>query len=357
MVGGGLAGSAAAIGLARAGREVVVVEREAVAQHKVCGEFLSAEALGYLEALGVDVAALGAVEIHRVRFAGGEAELPFRAMSLTRRTLDEAMLRVAEAAGATVMRGCRVQTVERDGEGWSARLEDGSALRAEDVFVATGKHDLRRRARPKGKQADLVAFKMYWKLAEEQAAKLEGSVELMLYRGGYAGLQLVEEGAANLCCLIERGELRRMGGGWENLLAAMQADCALLRERLEGGRPLLAKALAIAAIPYGYVRGSSDGTWVVGDQAAVIPSFTGDGMSIALHSGCMAAEMYLSGETAERFQERLGRDLRRQVGLATAISRGLVWEPSRLVMTAAARVWPGVLRVVAERTRIEARGL
>ncbi len=33
--------------------------------------------------------------------------------------------------------------------------------------------------------------------------------------------------------------------------------------------------------------------WALGDQAAVIPSFTGDGMSIALHSGCLAAAMYL----------------------------------------------------------------
>lgn len=356
IVGGGLAGSAAAIGLARAGRYVVLIERDAQAQHKVCGEFLSQEALKYLRLLGLGVAGVGAVTIRSVRLAcqGGvsEAELPFRAMSVTRRRLDEELLRLAEDAGATVLRGHRVQELAREGAGWRATVEGAEPVLSDAAFLATGKHDLRGRARPKGKQPDLVAFKMYWRLAPAQAEALEGHVELMLYRGGYAGLQPVEDGAANLCCLVERAELQRLGGRWENLLAAMQRECGLLRERLQGAQALLEKPLAVASIPYGYVRAASDGVWALGDQAAVIPSFTGDGMSIALHSGRLAAAMYLRGETAERFQERLRGELSQQVALATMVSRGLVWRPSRGVLTAAVRLWPGVLGVVARRTRI-----
>src|SRR5665213_303435 len=100
IVGGGLAGSAAAITLARAGRSVVLVERESVPQHKVCGEFLSQEAMTYLGSLGIDLIGLGAVAIRSVRLAGregwSEARLPFAAMSLTRKRLDEELLRVAE---------------------------------------------------------------------------------------------------------------------------------------------------------------------------------------------------------------------------------------------------------------------
>jgi flavin-dependent dehydrogenase len=251
-----------------------------------------------------------------------------------------------------VVRGCRVQGLERDGAGWRAVVEGAEPVVADAAFLATGKHDVRGRARPRGKQSDLVAFKMYWRLAPEQAAALEGHVELMLYRGGYAGLQPVEDGAANLCCLVERAELQRMGGRWENLLVAMQRECGLQRERLQGAQALLEKPLAVSAIPYGYVRAESDGVWALGDQAAVIPSFTGDGMSIALHSGCLAATMYLRGETAERFQERLCCELSKQVELATMVSRGLVWRPSRGVFVAAVGLWPGVLGVVARRTRI-----
>jgi flavin-dependent dehydrogenase len=361
IVGGGLAGAAAAILLAREGRDVLLLEREAQPRHKVCGEFLSREALAYLKQLGIDAAAIGAVPIRSVRLAGrgrrSEARLPFAAMSLTRLRVDAELLRLAEAAGARVRRGCRVQGIERSSEDWSASLDGGEAISAKTMFLATGKHDLRGRARPEGKQPDLVALKMYWRLAPEQAAALDGHVELMLYRGGYAGLQSVEDGAANLCCLIQRTELQRLGGRWENLLAAMQRDCGLLRERLEGATALLEKPLAISSIPYGYVRSACDGLWALGDQAAVIPSFTGDGMSIALHSGCLAAGMYLRSETAERFQQRMEKQISRQVGLATMVSRGLVWQPSRQLFTAAVAHWPGLLAMVARATRIPERAM
>jgi flavin-dependent dehydrogenase len=128
----------------------------------------------------------------------------------------------------------------------------------------------------------------------------------------------------------------------------------LLRQRLHDAMPLLEKPLAISAIPYGYVRAFSDGLWALGDQAAVIPSFTGDGMSIALHSGCLAAEMVLRGATAEQFQRRLQGELSGQVALATVVSRGLVWRPSRGVFSALVKAWPGTLGLVARRTRISA---
>ena len=356
IIGGGLAGAAAAIWLARAGRAVVVIEREAQAHHKVCGEFLSREALNYLKLLGLDVARFGAVPIRSVRLAGrdgfSEANLPFPAQSLTRRRLDEELLQMAVDAGARVLRGCRVSGLEREGAVWRASIEGASPVCARTAFLATGKHDLGGRPRPKGKQSDLVAFKMYWRLAPAQAAALAGHVELMLYRGGYAGLQAVEDGAANLSCLVQRKELQRLGGRWENLLAAMHDQCGLLRERLQSAEALLERPLAVSAIPYGYVRAASDGVWALGDQAAVIPSFTGDGMSIALHSGCLAAAMYLRGETADQFQHKLRGELTSQVALATVVSRGLVWGPSRSVFTAAVGLWPEVLGVVARGTRI-----
>ncbi len=92
VLGGGVAGCAASIALARKGRSVTLIEREPTPRDKVCGEFLSGEALEDLHALGIDVASLGAVPIDYVRLAAArraaEAPLPFPAASLTRKTLD-----------------------------------------------------------------------------------------------------------------------------------------------------------------------------------------------------------------------------------------------------------------------------
>lgn len=352
VIGGGLAGCAAAITLANAGRDVTLVERESTPKHKVCGEFLSREALAYLPQLDIDVAALGAVPIHSVRFGGrSRASLPFAAMSLTRRTLDEALLQRACAAGVRVLRGHAVESLT----GHRAQLSHGADIHASAIFLATGKHDLRGHPRPAGRQPKLLALKMYYRLSPQQAAALHGHVELLLYPGGYAGLQPVESGAANLCCLIDRETFRSLGATWEALLAHMQRHAPSLHARLHNATPLLDRPLAISSIPYGFVRERTDGHWHLGDQAAVIPSFTGDGMSIALHTGILAARMFLAGDTAEAFQRKVRDDLHRSVARATWLSLGLVQNPR--TMEAAARLWPGALKFIAAATRIPRKAM
>ena len=111
---------------------------------------------------------------------------------------------------------------------------------------------------------------------------------------------------ANLCCVVQHRYFAQVGHRWERLLETMQEACPHLRRRLEGAEALLAKPVAITHIPYGFVRGTTeDGLYCVGDQAAVIPSFTGDGISIALHTAHCAATALLAGEPAPVFQRKL----------------------------------------------------
>lgn len=354
MIGGGPAGAAAAIQLARAGVAVTLLEREQTPAHKVCGEFLSGEALAYLRQLGVDLPGLQAVPLSTVRFAGrgGTAErtLPFPAMSLTRHCLDGHLLTRAEAAEVNVRRGCRVERLERAGTGWRASLRDGQQLLAPAVFLATGKHDLRGHPRAAGRQPDLVGLKMYWRLNTPELLALGDAVELIEYTGGYAGLQPVEGSRVNLCCLLQRDTLRQLGGTWAAVLSHMLQQSPHLRKRLRNAEPLLDKPLTIAPLPYGYVRQHSGGIWRLGDQAAVIPSFTGDGMSLALHTGMLAADHYLQGRDADTYQQAVAAQAGRQVSFATAISKALVRMPGLCMKVC--MVWPGIIDRIARQTRI-----
>ena len=356
VVGGGPAGAAAATLLARAGREVVLVEREGGPADKVCGEFLSREAGLYLGALGVDLGALGAVPIEAVRLVEGEkiarVKLPFAAWSLSRRVLDEALIGRAAAAGAMVQRGRAVVDLARTSDGYRARLDDGATLEGRAAFLATGKHELRGWKRPAGLQNDLLAFKIYFQLTNEQNTELGRHVELILFEGGYAGLQPVEGGRANLCLVVRKARLAALGKRWENLLAEMRAGSPHLDRRLAGATPTWARPLALSGIPYGLVLRESGGPFRLGDQAAVIPSFSGDGMSIALHSAELAATSYLAGGDAGAFQKRLARDVNAQVLLATGLSHGLVRRPSQVALGAAARLFPAIMASVASRTRV-----
>ncbi|WP_236657206.1 NAD(P)/FAD-dependent oxidoreductase [Acidisarcina polymorpha] len=287
ILGGGVAGCAASIALARKGRSVTMIEREPTPRHKVCGEFLSGEALEDLHALDIDVASLGAVPINYVRLAAArrsaQAPLPFPAASLTRKALDTALIAKAIAVGVRVERGRSVQSLKRTtGNLWQAMLSDGATFEAPTAFLATGKHDLRGRGRPKDPH-QWVAFKMYYRMSAAQTAELADASELTLYAGGYGGIQPVEDGITNFCCVVQRRYFACSGLRWKGLLAKMQQDCPHLAMRLDGAEPLLDKPITVTHIPYGYLRRTTeDGLYCIGDQAAVIPSFTGDGISIAL---------------------------------------------------------------------------
>jgi flavin-dependent dehydrogenase len=357
ILGGGVAGSAASIALARKGRRVTLIEREPTPRHKVCGEFLSGEALEDLHLLGIDVTSLGAVPINYVRLAAARraatAPLPFPAKSLTRKTLDSALIGAAVAAGVRVERGRGVHSLTRvTANLWQATLDDGATYEAPAAFLATGKHDLRGHGRPKDPH-QWIGFKMYYRLSASQTADLADASELTLYSGGYGGIQPVEDGITNFCCVVQRQYFARAGLKWEGLLAKMRQDCPHLAMRLDGAEPLLDKPITITQIPYGYLRRSTeDGLYCIGDQAAVIPSFTGDGISIALHTARRAAAAFLAGEPAPSFQPGLRSAMLPQMRLAELAANGLNNAPARALLPFCLRVWPGAMRVTARLTRV-----
>ncbi|MBZ6076962.1 NAD(P)/FAD-dependent oxidoreductase [Microvirga puerhi] len=361
IVGGGPAGAAAACRFAEAGcRQVLLVERTSEAHHKVCGEFLSIEAQRYLTRLGIDLDLLGASEISSVRVVRGhsiaEADLPFRARGLSRKILDEALLAQAAAAGATLSRGMTIRSIDfRDRS--CCLSGDSSQLRARTVFLATGKHDLRGAKRPiEGFRDDLIGFKMHATLLERQQDALQGTVEILLFPGGYAGLQMIEGGLANLCLLISRQSFDAAGRSWSGLREYLFEHCPHLAMRLEGAVMAFSKPLAISHLPYGFVYApcsEPEGLFRLGDQFAVIPSFTGDGMAIALHTGLAAATSYLQyGRRSDVFHRQLRVDIHRQFRIASLIHGASGRPMAQSCFVRLFQAWPAAMQHVAGRTRL-----
>ena len=356
IIGAGPAGCAAAITLGRAGHRPHLIERTTGPTDKVCGDFLSADSIQRLRALGVEPAPLGRSAIACVRLIHedrlAEAALPFPAVGLSRRVLDDSLLRQAEQAGARIQAGRTVRRIGFEDGLWT--VAGGNApLKAETVFLATGKHDLRELPRPRS-GTGAVGLKMYFTLRPESARDLAGAIELTLFPGGYAGLQEVENGRAVLCIAVRRDAFQDYGGRWDSLLAAIGVTSRRFAAMLAGATPLLTRPLAVAGIPYGYQARPAppNGLFRLGDQAAVIPSLTGDGMAIALHSGQAAAESWLAGADSAAYHRGLRRTLAPQMRLAGLLHSASMSGLTRAAAIQATRWFPVLLRQAASRTRL-----
>jgi hypothetical protein len=220
--------------------------------------------------------------------------LPFTALGLSRSALDEALLRAAQDAGAEVLRGETATGVEPSDDYVTVRIGK-RALEARVAALATGKHNFRGWPRRRGR---LTAFKIVIDPTPAARPILDGVVQLVGYRGGYAGACLIEDGAASVCWLADPRLMHETGGDWRRQLAMISGSSPHLGDLISGAKHHSSEPVAISAIPFGYMRRDAiaENVYAVGDQLAVIPSFTGDGTSLALASGVSAARAMIADE-------------------------------------------------------------
>jgi menaquinone-9 beta-reductase len=236
-----------------------------------------------------------------------------------------------------------VREVAAAADGARLRLSDGSELRAGEVLIATGKQDLggRRRSTRWAGRNRMLGLKMHLGLEPPARRRLGDTIEMHLFPGGCAGLQPIESGA-NLCITLSQRAYDAAGRSFETLLRQIGEANPSFRAALSDSWPLRPRPLAIARVPYGFLRApGDDGLWHVGDQIAVTSSLTGAGLAIALDSGTAAAEALLAGAATEAYRASFVARARRQIAPAMAlqaiVDRPRLHRPSVLAASALPR--------------------
>jgi flavin-dependent dehydrogenase len=334
VVGGGPAGSSAAIHLALAGARVVLLEARAYPHPKLCGEFLSPECAGLLEQLGLGPALrlLGPALIETAHLsapdgAAWQSRLPGRALGLTRRALDAALAQRAAALGVEVRTGVAVTRIEGGlAHGFKLRASGAGepAAQARAVIAAHGRRGALDQAlgrRFLQRPQPFVALKTHF-----AGPPLNGRIELHGFPGGYCGFSEVERGtapagrAANLCLLAHESVFKRVGGPGPARVPAfirwMRAQNPRLEAWLAQATALDEPWLSIAQVPFGPKRPVVNEILMAGDAAGLITPLAGDGIAMALRGGQMAAARvleFLTGrQSASELCQGYARDWRRQ---------------------------------------------
>ena len=368
VVGGGPAGSAAAITAARAGATVVLFERGKLPRHKVCGEFLSPEAGDLLTALlaGSTAANYLPSDPHRVKmarfFLDGHvlhARLKYPATILARYDLDAALWRAATEAKVSARQQSTVQSISGIGPFEIRTAQDTVAARA--VVNATGRwsnlaasrDEASANLKQRNKNGRWIGLKAHF--SEDNPAP---STDLYFFDGGYCGVQpVIMVGGSPIESRV-------------NASAVVRADIASSLETVFQQNPQLAartrswsartESFSTAPIIFRDPEPERDGVLMAGDAGGFVDPFVGDGVSLALRTGTLAAQCllpFIQGdislpnaaanyreEYASRFLRvfRTSSRLRRMFQLPKALRIPVLFALERM---------PGVVSLLVEKTR------
>jgi menaquinone-9 beta-reductase len=342
VIGGGLAGLVAATFLSKRGAEVLLIEKKSFPFHRVCGEYISNEAVGFLSREGLlpnrtDLPQLFNFELSDT--LGNTARIPLGlgGFGVSRYLLDDWMCQKAKDSGVQVLTSTQVNEVryiQRE-DFFELTLSDSSIVHARFVIGAYGK----RSKLDKFLQREFIERRSPY-LGVKYHIKtdyLRDTVALYNFQGGYCGLNAIEEGKFNLCYLGDREQLRKYGS-----IEAMEESVLLknpiLKRIWDESEFLFEKPEVISEINFEPKKPVENHILMAGDSAGLITPLCGNGMAMAIHAGKLAAEAIIQGNSRvetenlyqsawkEKFERRLWVGRQAQLLFGSGKSSGVAYQ-------------------------------
>jgi flavin-dependent dehydrogenase len=305
VIGAGPAGAVTAYGLATSGYRILVVDRGAFPRAKVCGGCISLRSIRTLQSLGLAgvVDSLHGEPISGLRIRTGRGRKVRISLSgglaVTRRTLDDALVRAAVDAGASFVCGAAARVVagtplRSDARAVKLRSTDGGEAQVLGrVVVAAdgiGHPSLQGLGEFRSIQSPRSRIGLGTVLESTPTSYQRGTIHMAVGRSGYVGLVQAENGAFDIAAAVDPDFLRsgRTPAG---------AVAAILRET---GLPIPegiydATWQGTAAMSQRLMRPVGRRVIVIGDAAGYVEPFTGEGIAWALTDAAVVPKIFERG--------------------------------------------------------------
>ena len=288
VIGAGPAGSATAITAAKLGLRVLQLEAGSFPRHKVCGEFISPEAIALLRSLLSDANLSmldSAPRISQIclHVDGRHAELPLKAaaISLSRSELDHALWRSAQQHGTTCEDKCRVKAVVKKADVFQVVAENREFC-VRGVVNCSGRWSELSVSieAPLSNDHKWIGIKGHFYEVNPPAC-----CDLYFFSDGYCGvLPVTSEGdpIVNAAAMVRCD----VATTFQELFRLHPA----LQQRTRTWHPVFTP-VTTAPLIFRQPQTCHGGVLLAGDAAGFIDPFTGDGISLAIHSGSKAASI------------------------------------------------------------------
>ena len=364
IAGGGLAGLALSIQLAKAGYRVALFEKERYPYHKVCGEYISLESWNFLQELGLPLSDWNLPVIRTLLLSAPnglslEQELPLGGFGISRYKIDAALAALARTAGVELFEGVRVTDITFQKQVFTAVTSAGEfeGKVACGTFGKRSNLDVRWDRPFTRKKSDKL--NNYVGVKYHVTGNLPADrIGLHLFPNGYCGISKIEDERYCLCYMTTAENLRACGNSIPEMETTILMRNPYLEEVFNSTVRVFDQPVTIAQISFERKTQVENHVLLIGDAAGMAPPLSGNGMSMALHGSQIAFRCiadFLAGgraryELEQEYTDQWNRQFGRRLWLGRFLQRWFGRERRANLLLSSLKPFPKVVSFLIRQT-------